>query len=213
MNLRDIIKHVIQSRAEHPAQQGGFQDAPYRPGAPETGAGVYGRAGGVAPGMPMKPIAGLQSGMGGPVTSRNYGPEVSGTPTPAPQQPMTQAMPAPPPGAISQALRAGPPEPSAGMAPPTAPPMQMAQAVPFKEPPLDPGTPLPPDDTHEGSNPQLAPMEQMDPEGGQQAEGEEGPINLGVLPGITLGGPPEEEEAELKRMTEEIIKRMLQHGH
>src|SRR4051812_28476240 len=94
-SLREIIKHVIESKGAHPAQQGGFQDAPYRPGPPETGAGQFGRAGGVAPGMPMKPIAGLRSGMGGSVTSRNYGPEVSGTPTPAPQQPMTQAMPAP----------------------------------------------------------------------------------------------------------------------
>ena len=190
-------------------------------GPPETGAGVYGRAGGVAPGAAKKPIPGVQTRMAGPVAQRDYGTAVSEMPMPTPVQPLTAATATPPPQAISQALRAAPPPPTAAMAPPTAPPMEQATSVPFNPPPLDQGTPLapPPPPIHEGGQTlmpeqgtyldQESPQEDM-MEDGEQAEGELPPIDLGTLPGITLGGSQEEEDAQLEMAAQELARRMLE---
>jgi len=187
-SIRDILKKLIE-----------------KAGPPQTGAGVYGRAGGVAPGAPTKPIPGLQTNLAGPVAQRNYGPEVSELPTPTPVQPVPATAATPPPAALTQALRAPAPLPQG------QPVGADVETVPFQPPPLDPGTPLapPPPQIHEAGQ-QLAPLDYLgDGEGGEQAGGEKGALDLGSIP-ITIGDDEGENDAEIERLATELAKRMLE---
>ena len=200
-SLRDIIKQVIEAKAATKEPE------------------VFGRAGGIPAGAPVKPIAGLRSRLAGPVNQRDYGALASDQPTPQPVQPATAAAATPAPAQLAQSLRAAQPEVVQQTPPPPMPaaaPAGQVETVPFVPEPLDEGTPLEPEEhtvdeplsevsllEREGDSGEMAASE-----GGTPAQGEEAPIDLGTIV-LRVGDDVEDQDAELESTAQELGQRML----
>lgn len=111
----------------------------------------FGRAGGVAPGMPLKPVQGIGTGMGGPLMQQNFGPQQP--PAPVVNRDVgTQPGPSQPGGVLYEAGALAARQAAQNAPPSSVPGVADAmlgggspQIQPFSPPPLDPGTPLPPE--------------------------------------------------------------------
>lgn len=172
-------------QAEPPAGQGGFQDAPVRPGPPEQGAG-FGRSGAQIAGT--RPIPGVADSSGSPVMQGGGMSDdkrlamISAIRGMAPQaQPL--AAPTPPPSAA-------PPPP---VAPGAGPPPTQTQAVPFDPASLPQGMQLPPQDPGSSIGGMIENPAAMQGAGNEMMHvgGQGPPIDLGTTPplNVSLPGP------------------------
>jgi len=176
-------------------------------GPPQTGAGVYGRAGGVAPAVPTRPIANLRTQLAGPVMQQNFAPQAAAQqpmpPAPAPAQMPVRPAPAPTPSpeaATAASLRNYTERPYVP---------NPVETVPFNPPDIK-GEVLEDElpNVHTGGD-YLAPTTLMEPSNAMHAKDEEGAIDLGTLPTVNVGGDPVKEEREWNAAAQELASRML----